>query len=45
MSPVIQILYALHIFCISMSGVAVLREKKFGVARRRRLGIAAILHV
>ena len=32
------------IFCISISGVAVLCEKNAGVARCRRLGIAGVTH-
>ena len=39
---VIKILCVLHIFCFSISWVAVLREKIFGVARCRRLGIARV---
>jgi len=41
-SPNIEILCVLHILCISRSGVAILREQIVGVARCRRLGIAAI---
>ena len=40
-SPVIQIWCMLYVFCISISGVAVLLEKMFGVVQCRRLGIAA----
>ena len=38
----LQLWCLLHIFFSSMSGVAVLREKKCGVARCRRLGIDAV---